>query len=130
MTKGSHDVSGWVAAPIIAVVLFAVPLPAWMIERIYSRGIYLWWQGWITSLSNLAPFALLDVLIAGAVIAVFWRGAALWRMARGVGVLTAVSEGLRRLVRAAGVVGIVFLLMWGLNYRRVPLDQVLPRSSR
>ena len=50
---------------LIAAALAAafLPLPEAAVERLYS-GVYAGLQPRLTSLSNLAPFALLDVLIA------------------------------------------------------------------
>jgi hypothetical protein len=123
MNKSGSDVIGWLLLLGVAIVLFAVPLPPWMVENFYSRNIYHWSQSWITSLSNLAPFAILDLLILGVVVLVVWRVAALVRARRDTGAVAAIWEGARRLVRAAAVLSIVFLMTWGFNYRRVPLDE-------
>src|ERR1700730_189887 len=126
MKKAPSDVAGWLAVPVIALVLFAVPLPEQTIEDFYSRGFYRGVQRGVTSLSNLAPFALLDLFILGAVVLMVWRAARLWGVAREAGIVAAAWEGLRRLMRGVAVLGLVFLLLWGLNSRRVPLDQTVP----
>ena len=123
-------VRGWLAAPLVALVVCALPLPAWMVEEFYSRGLFRWSQGRITALSNLAPFALLDLFILCAVGLVLWRAVRLAGLVRDQGVAAALWQGLRRLARAIGIVALVFLLMWGLNYRRVPLAQTLPGQAR
>jgi hypothetical protein len=129
MKKPPSHVTGWVVAPVIALVLFAAPLPAQTIESLYSRGFYRGLQAGVTSLSNLVPFALLDVFILGAVLFVVWRAARLWAVGREAGIGAAAWEGLRRLMRSVALLGIVFLMMWGLNYRRVPLDKTVPPST-
>src|SRR5690349_15402683 len=116
-------------APAVALVLFAVPLPQRMIESLYSRRLYWAWQRGVTSLSNLAPFALLDMFILCAVVWLVWRAVRLIRTAREAGALAAAWEGGRRLLRTVSVLGILFLMMWGLNYRRVPLDQSVQRQT-
>ena len=58
-----------------------------------------------------------------------WLPNRLWAVARESGVLAAAWEGLRRVLRGVAVLGIMFLMMWGLNYRRVPLDQTVPRAT-
>ncbi len=129
MKNTTAGVPGWLTAPVIALVLFAMPLPAWMIESFYSRRTYRAWQTGVTSLSNLAPFALLDLFLLGTLVLLAWRAVRLIGVARDVGVVAAAGEGIRRLMRGVAVLGIMFLMMWGLNYRRAPLDQSLPRST-
>ncbi len=119
-------IRGWLVAPIAALVLFAWPLPAWLVEAVYSRHGYRWWQTWMTAVSNRLPFAVLDVLILAVVAGLVWRGLRLARDAAQGGVISAVWEGVRRAARAAGMLALVFLLSWGLNYRRQPLSDVLP----
>ena len=115
----------WSAAGIIALAVVAAlaPTSASWVERVYSRQWYPAAQRMVTPVSGLVGFSLLDVLaIAGVlVLGVWW-----WRDLRRSG------SGLRR--RAAAVarltlhtvavgaaVYLVFLAMWGLNYRREPL---------
>jgi hypothetical protein len=105
--------------------MFALPLPEWLIERAYSRGFYPVWQRLITPISNVAPFALFDALLVLVVLG------CLWRLMRVVSQLrqrpaAALWDGTRRLLRAASAIGIVFLVMWGFNYRRLPLDRTVP----
>ncbi len=122
----ANPVTGWIATAAVAIALFAVPLPAEIVERVYSRGLFPRWQGPMTAVSNLVPFAVLDVLIGLVALLVSWRG---WRLAAGVrrrGWLPAAWEGVRRCVRAASILAIAFVLVWGLNYRRVPLERTLP----
>jgi hypothetical protein len=109
---------------IVAVAAGAAiaPMPAGWIERWYSRWLYLTLQHRITPISNLVPFALLDaaiaILLAVLIVAVSrrWRRdgprRALWR--------TSVT-----LVMTAATIYVGFLVTWGLNYRRVPLEMKL-----
>jgi hypothetical protein len=104
-----------------AAALAALPLPATIVERLYSRGVYPRLQPVITTISGLVPFALLDVavvLLAGASV---WRVLA-WRRAH-------VPHLPLRIAAAAlvctSVIYLWFLLFWGLNYRRLPLEQQL-----
>ena len=111
-----------VAAAVTAALL---PWPAYTVERFYSSGVYPVWQSWITTVSNAAPIALLDVLIVG--VAAAWVSLAVldiarWRV-RGPG-----RTGVRILSRTAvwaSAVYLLFLASWGLNYRRVPLSDKL-----
>jgi hypothetical protein len=100
-------------------VAFA-PLSPSLVERMYSTSAYIRIQRVITSTSNLVPFALFDVLLIATVAA--WLiafGVDLARH-RGAWVRTAVRLVSRTGVWAAGFY-LAFLLIWGLNYRRVHL---------
>ena len=102
-----------------------IPLDAGAIERGYSTAIYPEIQRLVTPVSNLVPFALFDVLTVTAVVvliaalALAISRAMAERRFRPVGTL-AVS-----LVTTAALVYLVFLAVWGLNYRRVPMSQRL-----
>ena len=112
----------WTATYLLAIAGAVIPFPAWLVERWYSFGIYPILQQVLTSVSNLVPIPLFDLLWV-AVTAAFatvsyrcihsagWRAGGL-RLAR----LTA---------RAAAILYLVFLATWGLNYRRVPLVEKL-----
>ena len=94
-------------------------------ERWFSTGLYPRVQQIVTPLSSLIPFAIFDVLIAAggiAVLVVLARAVrAGWRTRRAAPVLHAV----RSLLVGAAAVYLVFLLMWGFNYRRVPMTERL-----
>jgi hypothetical protein len=108
-----------------AALLLFVPLPAWIVEALYSRGAYPWLQNGVTFVSNLVPLAVLDVLLGLVVLLVLVRVVLLVRLARSKGVFAALWEGVRRLLRGAGIVTVLFVLLWGGNYRRVPLAESL-----
>jgi hypothetical protein len=118
-------VGAWWVPALAVVALWLVSSSPQRVDRWYSRAFYPVLQRNLTTLSNLTAFAWLDPLIIGAGALVIWRAWRLVRVARADGVWTAVWEGTRRLVRAAGALVLVFLVAWGLNYRRVPLDVAL-----
>ncbi len=122
-------VRGWWAAALAAVVVIVLPTPAWLVEEFYSRWIYRGVQSGMTGFSNLVPFAVLDAVIVLAVVAGLWRLVRLVRTARRLGVTAGLGEGARRLVRAAGVVVVLFVAVWGFNYRRLPLETTLSGSE-
>jgi hypothetical protein len=102
-------------------VAAVAPIPAAAVERYYSSGLYPIWQSWVTTVSNVVPIALFDVLIVG--VAAAWlilagRDIARWR-APGAG-RTAVRVLARTMVWAS-IVYLLFVASWGLNYQRVPL---------
>src|SRR6266850_1015115 len=98
-----------------------LPVPQAVIERWYSGWLYPPLQRVLTSLSNLTPFAWLDVLLVGfpmVWVALIARGIRRSeRRARAVG-----GWALRTLV-AAATLYVAFLIAWGLNYRRLPLEK-------
>src|SRR5262245_19351014 len=119
MVRGMRVRFAVVAAAIAVAVL---PLPASVVEQWYSRLLYPRLQAGATSVSNLVPVAMLDVLIAAVTV---------WVVARFV---TQVVKGRARTGLARALFGfgvwaatlcatlyLVFVVMWGLNYRRVPL---------
>ena len=114
--------SGLVALAAVAAV---APMPPARIESMYSRGVYLSLQRVITGASNLTRVAVLDVLLGLAIVA-----AAVWLVARlrrrgssgwGRTLLRIVGDALV----AAACVYLVFLAVWGLNYRRQSLRATL-----
>ena len=62
----SEPVSFWLAAPLVAAAMTLAPIPGWVVEQFYSRGIYPVIAQWLTAGSNLVPFALLDFFIIAA----------------------------------------------------------------
>lgn len=110
---------------VTALTLLLLPLPARFVERFYSNGFYSFLQPIITPVTNLVPFAMVDLLLVGAIV-----GLPVWWIMR---ILRAV-RGQRR--RAAGwmalntlalvsVVFITFQILWGFNYERLPLQSKL-----
>ena len=118
----SQPVSFWLAAPVIAALLVIVPIPGWVVEQFYSRGVYVQIEHWLTAGSNLVPFALMDFFIILVLYLTFRRLARFWSVARHESVIDALWEGVRRLARAAAVLTIVFMVIWGLNYRRLTIE--------
>ncbi|ODS56189.1 MAG: hypothetical protein ABS36_07205 [Acidobacteria bacterium SCN 69-37] len=114
---------GWLVLSVLAAIVTLAPVPARVVETVYARGVYPWWQNGVTFASNLVPIALLDPMIVGLLILVVLRLVFVWRGRRGL--LPELWEGLRRLLRGVAVVVLLFMLGWGLNYRRVPLADTL-----
>ncbi len=94
------------------------PWPAPLVERVYSRGLYPVIQPVVTGLTNLLPFAagdLLLVALAAWVLRIVWSPLVA-RPRR-----PALAQALCRLALTAGLGWLLFLTLWGLHYRRVPL---------
>jgi hypothetical protein len=115
--------SGIASLVLIAAALLAalVPMRADRVERLFSDGIYAVIQPRLTLLSNQVSIALFDVLIVIATIVVL-AGLAL-------ACIRFKTHGWRFIVRTATMAAglyLVFLTVWGLNYRREPLRRTLP----
>ena len=106
---------------IVALVFALVRFPASFIERFYSNGIYPLFQAALTPITNLFPFAVVDVLYIALGIALpAWWITRIARASRGRRLKTAGSLFFHTLVIAA-VIFISFQLLWGFNYERKPL---------
>jgi hypothetical protein len=119
----------WRRTAIVAAAVAAalIPLPPAAVDRWYSARLFATLQPLITSLSNLAPFALLDVLL-GVLLAAWIMLAArdLRRSSRRAD--AALRVAVRTLVWCA-VSYLVFLMVWGLNYRRPRLRETLAYTA-
>lgn len=118
-------VRGWILLPALVVAVVAAPWPEWLIEQWYSRDIFPILQQRITGWSNVTGLAWMDaglVLVAGFLIGLVVRFV---RTVRARGWVTGLGEIVRRMVRVTALVALVFLVFWGLNYRRVPLERTL-----
>jgi hypothetical protein len=115
----------WRVGVILAAgVAAAAPLPPMLVERAYSTTVYPRLQFLVTTASNLAPFALLDVLIIGS--AIVWITALVLDFRRGRGGWMHIGWTLtRRTVVWAAVFLLMFFALWGLNYRRAKLSDRL-----
>ena len=110
------------AVVLVAIVCALAPFPAAVIEQLYSTGLYLKIQNVLTTASNTIPIAWLDIGVACFLIAavefVIWR----------VRIFGARRALVRNLITAAGAAAwlyLLFLVLWGFNYRRVPLEEKL-----
>jgi hypothetical protein len=115
----------------LAAAAAVVPTPPGLVERVYSTGAYPWLQRATTALSNQVPFALFDCLLVIVVTA--WVVFAIRDLRGGAG------AGRRfRLVRRIGgrtvvwaaVLYLGFFVIWGLNYRRMPVAERLRVDAR
>lgn len=125
MNAQQPRVKGWLWLSATAAAVYFAPWPAWLVEHWYARDLFPRLQRRLTGVSNLMGIALVDVaLIAAGVflVAVLVR---VVRTARGPQVVSALWEAVRQVVRVAAAVALWFLIVWGLNYRRVPLEQTL-----
>src|SRR5258705_13744089 len=104
---------------VLAIAAALLPIPRSLVESLYAARVFPTLQMTLTSLSNLVPFALFDVLVVGIV--GFWlfetgRDIA---AARRAGWLRAAKRIATRTVIIGAGSYLAFLATWGLNYRRV-----------
>ncbi len=119
------------SAIVLALVAGFAPINARFVERWYSTGLYPIIQRGLTPVSNLVPFALLDILVVGGVCLVIVVLVRSVRLASRKKKWTLLLITLARLVTSAAVIYLVFLLLWGLNYRRISMTDrlVLDRDA-
>lgn len=107
-----------------AGVAAVTPVPPALVERVYSTGVYPVFQRILTPISNQAPFALIDLLIAGGVVWFVFLALAVRRLFRR-GEKRVVQRVVVCAILPAAALYLAFLAFWGFNYRRVPLEEKL-----
>ena len=115
-----------VALVALAAIAAVIPLPALWVERWYSQGFYVSLQSVLTPLSNVVPIFLVD--IGGAVLLATGIAAMVAHSRRNGWKATLVATSLATIAAAAALY-LVFLFTWGLNYRRMPLEEKLAYDS-
>lgn len=110
----------------IAVGLAALPLPETGVERWYSGTFYPALQPALTGLSNAVPFALMDL---AAVLILVALAALAGRDLRRSGWRRALARTAGRLAIWAASLYLLFAVVWGLNYRRVRIEERLPYDA-
>lgn len=103
-----------------AALLIAVRWPASLVERWYARSAYPQIQSVLTGVSNLAPFALLDVLIVVGLLGVAWGAVRIIGSGRGRRWRTT-GRAVLNMGAIAAAAYIAFYGCWGLNYQREPV---------
>lgn len=96
-----------------------VPVPAALVERVYSTGAFVIFQPVVTSASNVVGVALLDVVMAA--VGLGWLVMVIREVTTHPRLIDAVGRVVLRTVTWAAVLYLLFLAAWGLNYRRVRL---------
>ncbi len=121
----SPTIRGWIVSAAAAIALFVTPIPPWVVDEFYSRDLYPWLQRFVTAASNLVPGAVMDLFLVGAAVLVLYRMARLAVAMRRRGAVNVFLEGMKRLIRAGAGIALAFMLLWGFNYRRLPLETTL-----
>ncbi|MBM3771591.1 MAG: DUF3810 domain-containing protein [Acidimicrobiia bacterium] len=102
-----------------ALTLAVVPISEDVVEAAYSTGVYPRLQAILTSASNVIGVALFDVLILAVIAG--WSGL-LWRDVRRMRGAQVLARLVWRTGTWSAALYVAFLVAWGLNYRRVPLE--------
>ena len=125
--RAHHALSSSKGAALVIVAIGAAlaPMPPAAIERFYSTGVYLTLQPHVTAASNRVPFALFDALLVIAIGAWLVSIAADMVRAKRGSWARHVARTITRTVVWTATLYLLFLVLWGLNYRRVPLAHKL-----
>jgi hypothetical protein len=105
-----------------ALIVAIVPLPARLVEAWYSQRLYPAIQGTLTPISNTTALSILDaavVVLLALLLVVFIR------RVRASGFGRAIVRSLIGLVTLSAAIYLLFLVLWGFNYRRLPLEAKL-----
>lgn len=115
------------AVVVSALTAALIPLPPGAVDRWYSARFYAGLQPVVTSISNLFPFALLDLMIAAAAAA--WIALAAQDLRHAPGRLRGALQIAIRTVVCGAALYLAFLALWGLNYRRPRMRDTLPYDA-
>jgi hypothetical protein len=114
---------------VAGIGLYLLPPPASWVERHYSRGPYPEMQRVVTLISNKVPIAISDLLILLLLLGPpFWWCMRLKAAGRGRR-LRAMPALIFHTLAVAALALLVFQLIWGLNYSRLPLTEKLDYDS-
>jgi hypothetical protein len=125
--NSARRIFGFVAT--VAALAAALFRPARLtVENVYGQRAYPVIQANLTSLSNSVPVALFDVALAVIILAVIAMWVVRIRRAKKRR-LRAAGTALLSTVSIAAVVYLWFLVAWGFNYARQPLESRLPYDA-
>ncbi len=96
-------------------------MPAALVERFYSNGLYPKLQSLLAPVANSIPFAFIDLFIIALALGLpAWWARRLMKAGRGRRLKTLGRLAFNTAV-AASIAFLIFQLLWGLNYARKPL---------
>jgi hypothetical protein len=110
---------------LVAVGAALVPVSPAFVERWFSTGIYPPIQHALTPVANRLPFAWLDLLVIGAVIALIVFAVRALRVSRRTKRVVPVLHFLGTVAATGAIVYLLFLIVWGFNYRRLSMTDRL-----
>ena len=112
---------------LCAAMAALLPFPPQLVDRWYTARVYGTLQPLVTSVSNLAPFALLDLFLGA--IAAAWLTLAVRDLRRVPSRMRGVWLIAVRSLIWSSALYLLFVALWGLNYRRPRLRDVLPYDA-
>ena len=110
----------------VAALVALMPPGAATVERVYARGLYPLIQSSVTPLSNRVSFALFDLAVGTSLLAIVVVWVLSFRQARKKQRVWAVGRALAGTVTILSIVYLWFLIAWGFNYARPPLESQVP----
>ena len=110
---------------VCAVAAALVPIDGESIERGYSTWLYPLIQSTVTPVSNFVPFALFDVLTVVLIVFFIVNAAVAAARARTLRSVRPLGTFVLSVATCAAFIYLVFLAVWGLNYRRLPMAERL-----
>lgn len=124
-SEPSKKLRNWLVLAACLIVALSLTLPQTWVEAGYCKGVFPVIQNVVVPVTGFIPWPLtLTVLLA---LPIVWPVLAVrrWRRGRRENVLTRsmVLAGVLRFLRVLLYTGAAFLLMWGIGYRRVPIEE-------
>jgi hypothetical protein len=114
---------------VLALVAALIPAPAAVVERWFSIGLYPRLQRAVTPFSNLVPFAWFDIILVVVVSSTITLLIRAGRKAGRERLWRPLFDGIWALIVAGAGGYLLFLTVWGMNYRRVPMSQRLEMKT-
>jgi hypothetical protein len=109
----------------VALACGLAPLSPETVEAVFSTGIYPRIQRLLTPVSNAVAFAIFDLLVTVDTVATIVTLVRAVRSAHARRHAAPILSAAGHLAAAAAIAYLLFLGLWGFNYRRVPMDRRL-----
>jgi len=124
-SEPSRKLRKWLVIGACLIVALSLTLPETWVEAGYCKGVFPVIQNLVVPVTGFIPWPLtLTVLLS---LPIVWPLLAIrrWRRGRRESVLTRsmVVAGVLRFLRVLLYTAAAFLLMWGIGYRRVPIEE-------
>lgn len=115
----------WLVTGAILTVALSLVLPDTWVETGYCKGVFPWIQNLVVPVTGFVPWPLTLTWLVSLPIVWPLLGYLRWQRGRKAGVLrrTMWLAGTFRVLRVLLYTGAAFLLMWGIGYRRVPIEE-------
>jgi hypothetical protein len=107
----------------IAALSAIVPVPPAVVEQYYSNGAFPLLQRAMTAFSNVWSIALIDVAVVVLATWLFFQIVGIFVLKGRFGWGAAILRTLLSIATVAAIVYLLFVAIWGLNYRRVPIAE-------